>query len=238
VPYIPTAGELKTKPTQHSVKELREIGIQPDILLCRADRPVPDDERRKIALFTNVMPEAVIECLDADSIYKIPGHAARPDARRDRLPQARHPRPRGRPVGVGQAHPRAREPERDGRHRLRRQVRRPHRVVQVADRALNHAGMHTESKVNIHYIDSEDIERDGCGVLAAMDAILVPGGFGKRGTEGKIAAIRYARENKVPYLGICLGMQLAVVEFARDVAGMDGAHSTEFERDTRTPSSA
>ncbi|MCK2096275.1 CTP synthase [Thauera aromatica] len=235
LPYIPTAGELKTKPTQHSVKELREIGIQPDILLCRADRSIPADERRKIALFCNVMPEAVIECLDADSIYKIPAQLH--DQMLDQ-------------IVCHKLDILARAADLSVWEKLIHALEHPKQTVNVGFvgkyvdltesyksliEALNHAGMHTESKVNIHYIDSEDIERDGCGVLQSMDAILVPGGFGKRGTEGKIAAIRFARENKVPYLGICLGMQLAVVEFARDVAGMEGAHSTEFERDTPFP---
>ena len=235
LPYIPTAGELKTKPTQHSVKELREIGIQPDILLCRADRAIPPDERRKIALFCNVMPEAVIECLDADSIYKIPSllHHQMLDeivchkldilaraadlSRWDKLVDAlEHPEHRVNVAFVG-------------------------KYVDLTEsyksliEALSHAGMHTRSAVDIHYLEAEDIEHDGCGVLADMDAILVPGGFGKRGTEGKIAAIRHARENGIPYLGICLGMQLAVVEFARHVAGMEGAHSTEFEQNTPYP---
>ncbi|MDO9600411.1 MAG: CTP synthase [Azoarcus sp.] len=235
LPYIPTAGELKTKPTQHSVKELREIGIQPDILLCRADRSIPADERRKIALFCNVMPEAVIECLDADSIYKIP--AMLHDQMLDE-------------IVCHKLDILARAADLTVWENLIHALENPKHAVDVAFvgkyvdltesyksliEALNHAGMHTHSKVKIHYIDSEDIERDGCGVLEPMDAILVPGGFGKRGTEGKIAAIRYARENKVPYLGICLGMQLAVIEFARDVAGLEGAHSTEFDRDTKYP---
>ncbi len=235
LPYIPTAGELKTKPTQHSVKELREIGIQPDVLLCRADRSIPQEERRKIALFCNVMPEAVIEALDASSIYQIPAmlHDQMLDEivchKLDLLAKAAD-------LSVWK--------------RLIDALEHPEHVVEVAfvgkyvdltesykslTEALTHAGIHTRSKVNIHYIDSEAIERDGCGILAAMDAILVPGGFGKRGTEGKIAAIRYAREQGIPYLGICLGMQLAVVEFARDVAGMAGAHSTEFEVETPYP---
>jgi len=235
LPYIPTAGELKTKPTQHSVRELREIGIQPDILLCRADRPVPLDERRKIALFCNVMLEAVIECLDADSIYKIPSQLH--DQMLDQ-------------IVCHKLDILARAADLSVWEKLIHALENPKQTVNVGFvgkyvdltesyksliEALNHAGMHTETKVKIHYIDSEDIERDGCDVLQTMDGILVPGGFGKRGTEGKIAAIRFARENKVPYLGICLGMQLAVVEFARDVAGMEGAHSTEFERDTNFP---
>ena len=235
MPYIPTAGELKTKPTQHSVKELRSIGIQPDILLCRADRSIPADERRKIALFCNVMPEAVIEALDADSIYKIPGMMH--DQMLDEIVCHK--------LGIL-----ARAADLSVWERLIDAREHPEATVNVGFvgkyvdltesyksliEALNHAGMHTRSAVEIHYIDSEEIERKGCGVLAGMDAILVPGGFGRRGTEGKIAAIRYARENKVPYLGICLGMQLAVVEFARDVAGMAGAHSTEFDTETPYP---
>ena len=235
LPYIPTAGELKTKPTQHSVKELREIGIQPDILLCRADRTIPQDERRKIALFCNVMPEAVIECLDADSIYKIPGMLH--DQMLDQ-------------IVCHKLDILARAADLSVWEKLIHAQENPLQTIDVAFvgkyvdltesyksliEALHHAGMHTRSKVNIHYIDSEDIERDGCGVLESMDAVLVPGGFGKRGTEGKIAAIRHAREQRVPFLGICLGMQLAVVEFARDVAGMEGAHSTEFAPDTRYP---
>ncbi|WP_303786173.1 CTP synthase [Azovibrio restrictus] len=235
LPYIPTAGELKTKPTQHSVKELREIGIQPDVLLCRADRPIPADERRKIALFCNVMPEAVIECLDADSIYKIPGmlHEQMLDEivchKLGILAKAAD-------LGVWEKLIDALEhPE----HQL--DIAFVGKYVDLTEsyksliEAVNHAGMHTRCKVNIHYLDSEALETEGTDILKSMDAILVPGGFGKRGTEGKIAAIRYARENKVPYLGICLGMQMAVVEFARDVAGMAGAHSTEFEQDTPYP---
>jgi len=235
LPYIPTAGELKTKPTQHSVKELREIGIQPDILLCRADRSIPVDERRKIALFCNVMPEAVIECLDADSIYKIPGmlHDQMIDEivchKLDILARAADLTVWNRLVHV-LGHP---------KHSA--DIAFVGKYVDLTEsyksliEALNHAGMHTESKVKIHYIDSEDIEREGTSILDKMDGVLVPGGFGKRGTEGKIAAIRFAREHKVPYLGICLGMQLAVVEFARDVAGMANAHSTEFNIDTPHP---
>jgi CTP synthase len=235
LPWIPTAGELKTKPTQHSVKELREIGIQPDVLLCRADRPVPDDERRKIALFTNVAPEAVISVVDADSIYKIP--AMLHDQMLDE-------------IVCHKLSILARAADLSVWNRLIDALEHPERSVNIAfvgkyvdltesykslSEALIHAGIHTRSKIDIHYIDSEVIEREGTGALAAMDAILVPGGFGKRGVEGKIAAIRHAREHKVPYLGICLGMQLAVIEFARDVAGMAGAHSTEFDPDTPHP---
>ncbi len=228
LPWIPTAGELKTKPTQHSVKELREIGIQPDVLLCRADRNIPDDERRKIALFTNVASEAVISAIDADSIYKIPGllHEQNLDG-----------------IVCGKLELKVKPADLSEWERIATALANPKHLVNVAfvgkyvdltesykslTEALIHAGIHTESKVKIHYIDSEDIEQKGTAALQGMDAILVPGGFGVRGTEGKIAAIQYARENKVPYLGICLGMQLAVIEFARHVAGLTDANSTEF----------
>ncbi|HEX8964581.1 MAG TPA: CTP synthase [Rhodocyclaceae bacterium] len=235
LPYIPTAGELKTKPTQHSVKELREIGIQPDILLCRADREIPEEEKRKIALFTNVQAEAVIACLDSDSIYKIPGmlhdqmldeivchklgilaKAANLSVWKNLIDALEHPEHDVNVAFVG------------------KYVDLTESYKSLTE-ALIHAGMHTRSKVKIHYLDSEEIEKNGCDALKGMDAVLVPGGFGKRGTEGKIAAIRYARENKVPYLGICLGMQLATIEFARHVAGLEGANSTEFDADTPHP---
>jgi len=235
LPWIPTAGELKTKPTQHSVKELREIGIQPDILLCRADRPIPDEERRKIALFTNVQPEAVISAMDADSIYKIPAmlhdqmldeivchklgilaHAANLSVWKALVDSLDHPEQEVDIAFVG------------------KYVDLTESYKSLTE-AIIHAGIHTKSRVHIHYVDSEEIERSGVGGLANMDAVLVPGGFGKRGTEGKIAAIRYARENKLPYLGICLGMQLATIEFARHVVGLEGANSTEFEPDTPHP---
>ncbi|MCK6412088.1 MAG: CTP synthase [Azonexus sp.] len=235
LPYIPTAGELKTKPTQHSVKELREIGIQPDILLCRADRSIPVEERRKIALFCNVMPEAVIECLDADSIYKIPGMLH--EQMLDEIVCHK--------LGIL-----AKAADLTVWQKLIAAMENPLNEVRIAFvgkyvdltesyksliEAIKHAGIHTRCKVEIEYIDSENIEKEGTGVLERMDAILVPGGFGRRGTEGKIEAIRYARENKVPYLGICLGMQMAVVEFARNVAGLKDAHSTEFVQDTPFP---
>ncbi len=235
LPWIGTAGELKTKPTQHSVKELREIGIQPDILLCRADRPVPADERRKISLFTNVQPEAVISAIDADSIYQIPGMLH--DQMLDEIVCHK--------LGIL-----ARAADLSVWKKLVEALQHPQHEVNIAFvgkyvdltesyksliEALTHAGIHTLSKVRIHYIDSEGIEKDGTGALAAMDAILVPGGFGRRGTEGKLMAIRHARENKIPYLGICLGMQLAVIEFARDVAGLAGAHSTEFDAQSPHP---
>jgi CTP synthase len=235
VPYIPAAGEMKTKPTQHSVKELREIGIQPDVVLCRADRPIPDGDRRKIALFTNVPPEAVIPALDADSIYKIPAalHKEGLDEIVCRKLGLEAPA-----ADLGQW------------NALVDALEHPEQEVHIAmvgkyvdltesykslSEALTHAGIHTRSKVRIHYVDSEAIERDGVGALGGMDAILVPGGFGKRGVEGKIAAIRHAREQRIPYLGICLGMQLAVIEYARGVAGLAGANSTEFDPATPHP---
>ena len=235
VPYIASAGEIKTKPTQHSVKELREIGIQPDVLLCRADRPLPADERRKIALFTNVQVEAVISAVDIDSIYKIPGmlHAQDLDEIVCRKLELAPP-----PADLSEW------------DKLVYALEHPSKAVNIAlvgkyvdltesykslSEALIHAGIHTGAKIKINYVDSESIEKNGIGCLANMDAILVPGGFGKRGVEGKIKAIRYARENRLPYLGICLGMQLAVIEYARHVAGLEGAHSTEFDSDTPHP---
>ncbi len=235
VPYLGSAGEIKTKPTQHSVKELREIGIQPDVILCRAERPVPADERRKIALFTNVEADAVISAHDADSIYKIPRmlHEQGMDNIVCRV------------LGID-----VKAADLSGWDWLVERLGHPKNAVDIAmvgkyvgltesykslSEALIHAGIHTESKVNIHYVDSETIEKEGTSMLAGMDAILVPGGFGKRGVEGKIAAIRYAREKRIPYLGICLGMQLAVIEFARHRAGLEGAHSTEFDPDTPYP---
>ncbi len=235
VPYIASAGEIKTKPTQHSVKELREIGIQPDVLLCRADRPLPDGERRKIALFTNVSVDAVISAVDVDSIYKIPGmlHEQHLD---DIVCSKLCISPKPADLSSWQ--------------RVIHALEHPQHEISIAlvgkyveltesykslSEALIHAGIHTASKIHIHYVDSESIEKNGTGCLAAMDAILVPGGFGKRGVEGKIQAISFARRNGVPYLGICLGMQLAVIECARNMAGLDGAHSTEFDPETPHP---
>ena len=235
VPFIATAGEMKTKPTQHSVKELREIGIQPDIVMCRADRPLPDGDRRKIALFTNVTPEAVIPALDTDSIYKIPV-ALHAEGLDEIVCRKLNLSPRPADLSVW--------------HRLGDALVHPEHEVHIAmvgkyvdltesykslSEALAHAGIHTRSKVQIHYVDSEAVERDGVDALKGMDAILVPGGFGKRGVEGKIAAIRYARENGIPYLGICLGMQLAIIEYARDMAALANANSTEFDSGTPHP---
>jgi CTP synthase len=234
VPYIATSGEIKTKPTQHSVKELRSIGIQPDVLVCRTDRALPDAERRKIALFTNVQEQAVISAVDADTIYRIPLllHAQGLDetvlqqlsltaAPVDLAPWQRvvqrldHPQGELRIAMVG-------------------------KYIELTDayksvnEALVHAGIQVQQKIHIDYVDSEQLEQD-TAQLAGMDAILVPGGFGERGVEGKIQAVRYAREHQVPYLGICLGMQVAVIEYARHVLGYQAAHSTEFVADTPHP---
>ncbi len=235
VPYIPSAGELKTKPTQHSVQKLREIGIYPNALLCRADRRVPDDERAKISLFSNVPLDAVISVWDADSIYKIPAmlHSQGLDSLVcDAL--AISPPPADLTIWDRLVYD-LEHPE----HQLR--IGMVGKYVDLTEsyksltEALVHAGIHTHAQVSIQYIDSEEIETDGTRSLQGLDAILVPGGFGKRGTEGKIRAIQYARENNVPFLGICLGMQLAVVEFARNVAGLGGANSTEFDPSAAHP---
>jgi CTP synthase len=235
VPFIATAGEMKTKPTQHSVKELREIGIQPDVVLCRADRPLPDGDRRKIALFTNVPPEAVIPALDTDSIYKIPAalHAEGLDeivCRKLNL----SPKPADLSVWTKLVDALVNPEHRVNIAMVGKYVDLTESYKSLSE-ALTHAGIHARSRVDIHYVDSEAVERDGVDCLKSMDAILVPGGFGKRGVEGKIRAIRYARENKVPYLGICLGMQLAVIEHARHRAGLADANSTEFDPDTPHP---
>ncbi|MCW8828568.1 MAG: CTP synthase [Gammaproteobacteria bacterium] len=235
LPWIPTAGELKTKPTQHSVKELRSIGIQPDILVCRADRPVPEDERRKIALFTNVQERAVISAIDVDSIYKIPL-----DLHRQGLDD----------IVVEKLCLEAKPADLSEWEEVIEALQNPTAEVTIAmvgkyvdlteaykslSEALIHAGIKTRTKVKIVYIDSEEIEKTGTDCLKEMDAILVPGGFGERGVEGKIATVRYARENRIPYLGICLGMQVAVIECARNMAGLAGAHSTEFRKDAADP---
>ncbi len=230
VPVVGGSGEIKTKPTQHSVKELRGIGIQPDVLLCRCRDPLPEEQRRKIALFTNVEERAVISAVDADDIYRIPillheqhldaivcdklGLEAPPTDLREwqQVVAARH------------------------QHDATVNVAMVGKYVQIRDsyislnEALRHAGLKTRTRVQVHYIEATDLEAVGTAALAGMDAILVPGGFGERGIEGKVAAVRYAREHGVPYLGICLGMQVAVIEYARGVLGLAGANSTEFDR--------
>ncbi|MEO7208929.1 MAG: CTP synthase [Steroidobacteraceae bacterium] len=235
VPILGGAGEIKTKPTQHSVKELRGIGIQPDILLCRCSQSLPDEQRRKIALFTNVEERAVISAVDSDDIYKIPMLLHEQDVDDIVIDKLRLNAPptdlsEWRAVVSAKQNPEAVV-----------DIGMVGKYVQIRDsyislnEALMHGGIKTRTRVNIHYFESQDIERSGASALQKMDAILVPGGFGDRGIEGKIQAIRYARENGIPYLGICLGMQLAIIEYARNVLALKGANSTEFDRATNHP---
>ena len=235
VPYIGSAGEMKTKPTQHSVKELRSIGIQPDILLCRVDRPLPSAERRKIALFTNVEERAVIAAMDADTIYKIPvllHEQGLDDIVVEKLSVEAPPADlrEWREVVEAMTHPTSEVTI----AMVGKYVNLTESYKSLSE-ALTHAGIQTRARVNINYVDSEQIEAAGTQCLAGADAILVPGGFGERGIEGKIRAVQFARENDIPYLGICLGMQVAVIEVARNLAGLKGAHSTEFDKSTPYP---
>ncbi|MCK9621728.1 MAG: CTP synthase [Methylobacter sp.] len=228
VPYIRSAGEIKTKPTQHSVKELRSIGIQPDILICRSEQAIPVSERRKIALFTNVEEKAVISAVDAASIYQIPlllRDQGLDDIVVNKLRLDVPPADLSEWKAVVEA---LKHPVNETTIAIVGKYVDHSDAYKSLNEALIHAGIRTRTKVNIIYIDSETIEDEGVAKLKGVDAILVPGGFGERGVEGKIATVKYARENKIPYLGICLGMQVAVIEFARDVAGLEGAHSTEF----------
>lgn len=235
VPYIATAGETKTKPTQHSVKELRSIGLQPDILICRSDHPIDLSSRRKISLFTNVEERAVISLEDADTIYRIPSilHAQGLDdyvVERFNLDCAPADLSEWEQVVDAKLHP---------QHEVT--IAMVGKYMELLDayksliEAIGHAGIKNRTKVNLRYIDSEDIETKGVSLLAGADAILVPGGFGLRGVEGKITTVQYARENKIPYLGICLGLQVAVIEFARHIVGMEDANSSEFSKDTPYP---
>ena len=235
VPYIPTAGEVKTKPTQHSVKELRSIGIQPDILLCRSDRIIPEDERKKIALFTNVELKAVISACDMDNIYKIPlwlHEQGVDEIIADRLKLDIKPADLSDWQRVIDA---MQNPEHEIVIGMVGKYVDLTESYKSLNEALSHAGAQNKTRVSIRYIDSASLEGGDFSALQELDAILVPGGFGDRGIEGKIAAVQYARENKIPYLGICLGMQLAVIEFARHVAGLSDAHSSEFSDDTKHP---
>ncbi|GGI77569.1 CTP synthase [Legionella impletisoli] len=235
VPYIPTSGETKTKPTQHSVKELRSIGIQPDVLICRSEQPLSNHDRAKIALFTNVEKEAVISLQDAKSIYQIP-----------KLLHEQHldeyvVKKLGIDAKPAELSEWDRVLEAQSKQTMTIKVAMVGKYTELNDaykslnEALIHAGIHTETRVEIVYIDAETIEKHGTEVLSPVDAILVPGGFGERGIEGKIKAIQYAREHKIPFLGICLGMQTAVIEFARNVAGLSQANSTEFDKETPYP---
>ncbi|WP_094752359.1 CTP synthase [Psychromonas sp. CD1] len=235
LPYLKTAGEVKTKPTQHSVKELRSLGIQPDILICRSEVAFPANERAKVALFCNVQDKNVISLRDVDSIYKIPALLKAQGL--DELCVQR----------FGFKCPEADLSEWE--KVVSEEANTSHEVVigmvgkyielpdayKSVNEALKHGGLKNATKVNIKYIDSQDVEVKGNSVLEGLDAILVPGGFGTRGIEGKILAAQYARENNIPYLGICLGMQVALIEFARNVAGLKDAHSTEFKADTKQP---
>ncbi len=235
VPVVGGSGEIKTKPTQHSVKELRGIGIQPDILLCRCREMLPDEQRRKIALFTNVEERAVISAVDSDDIYRIPQLLHEQSLDEIVVDKLRLEAPPAdlsawRQVVNAKMNP-------DGQV----DIAMVGKYVQIRDsyislnEALMHGGLKTRTRIKLHYIESTDIEKEGPGCLAGMDAILVPGGFGERGIEGKIQAVRYAREHGIPYLGLCLGMQIAIIEFARDVLQLGGAHSTEFNRATAHP---
>ncbi|SFV66582.1 CTP synthase [hydrothermal vent metagenome] len=235
LPYIKVAGELKTKPTQHSVKELRGIGIQPDILVCRSECDLPKEERKKIALFTNVESNAVFTSIDVDTIYKVPKmlHEQGLDE-----------------IVVNKLSLKCNQANLQEWHDVVENLKNPIKEVDIAmvgkymdltesykslSEALIHAGIRTKTKINIHYFDSENIEKEGIDCLKNMNGILVPGGFGNRGVEGKIKTVQYARENKIPYLGICLGMQVVVIEFARNVANMLGANSSEFDKNTKYP---
>ncbi|MBV9575827.1 MAG: CTP synthase [Gammaproteobacteria bacterium] len=236
LPYIPTAGEIKTKPTQHSVKELRSIGIQPDILLCRSDRPISDNARFKIALFTNVEKEAVIPLLDVDFIYQLPIELH--DQGLDNI-VVQH---LGLKAKAADLHEWQRVTEAYRHPEAEITIGMVGKYIDLADsykslsEALKHAGIQTRTKVNIDYIDSEELEKKGAEkLLSHVDAVLVPGGFGKRGIEGKIQAAQYAREKQIPYLGICLGMQTAIIEYARHMANMADANSTEFDHETPYP---
>ena len=235
VPYLATAGEVKTKPTQHSVKELRTIGLQPDILLCRSDRPIGKTELRKISLFTNVEERAVIPLIDADTIYRIPGMLAKAGLDAIVVERFGLDCPPADLSDWEDVTERKLHPEQEVTIAMVGKYMDLLDAYKSLIEAIDHAGIRSRTRVKIQYIDSEDLEKNGIDVLKGVAGILVPGGFGHRGVEGKILAAQYARENRVPYLGICLGMQVAVIEYARNVCGLDGAHSTEFDRQSRHP---
>ena len=235
VPYISTAGETKTKPAQHSVKELRSIGIQPDILVCRSEHIMPESSARKLSMFTNVEERAVISLPDANTIYKIPAMLESQGLDDIVVDRFRLDCPKADLSEWENVADAFLNPEGEV------QIAMVGKYMELLDayksliEAISHAGIALRKKVKIDYVDSERVEREGVDILKGYSAILVPGGFGERGVEGKISAVRYARENKVPYLGICLGMQVAVIEYARHVAGLEGATSTEFNKDTKHP---
>nr|WP_320166578.1 CTP synthase [uncultured Methylophaga sp.] len=235
VPYIASAGEIKTKPTQHSVKELRTIGIQPDVLVCRMDRPLPESERKKIALFTNVAVNNVVSCVDVDSIYKIPMELHRQGLDDIVVKQLGLD---AKPADLSQwqqVYNNLTKPEGEVNIAMVGKYMELTEAYKSLSESLIHAGIHTRTKVHVHYVDSELVEQQGPDCIKDMDAILVPGGFGERGVEGMIQTAQFARENNVPYLGICLGMQVAVIEYARHKAGMPEAYSTEFDLHTVDP---
>lgn len=235
VPFIPTSGEIKTKPTQHSVKELRSIGIQPDFLVCRSEKPLPEAERAKIALFTNVEMPDVISLHDVKSIYEIP-LMLREQKVGERVVQKLNLQTQKEDLieweRVMQAY---QHPKHDVNIAMVGKYTNLADCYKSLNEALIHAGIQTESRINLHYVDATRLEREGTTLLQTADAILVPGGFGERGVEGKIIAAQYAREHKVPYFGICLGMQIAIIEFARHCAHLNSANSTEFDQLTSYP---
>ena len=235
VPYIATSGETKTKPTQHSVKELRSIGIQPDVLICRSEAPLSVSDREKIALFTNVEKDGVISLQDAKSIYQIPmilHEQGLDELVVKKLGMTAKPADLSEWQAVVDA---------QAIQTMTVKIAMVGKYMELSDayksvsEALIHAGIHTQTRVEIMYLDAELIEKRGCSLLESADAILIPGGFGERGVEGKIKAIQYARESKIPFLGICLGLQTAVIEFARHVIGLSDANSTEFDKNTTHP---
>jgi CTP synthase len=235
VPYIATSAEIKTKPTQHSVKELRSIGIQPDILVCRSEQPLPDEQRKKIALFTNVQEAAVISAYDADDLYKIPAMMNEQGLDEIVVKQLKLDLPPAN-LNEWQAIVEAKQ-----NPQAEVNIAMVGKYVDLKDsyislsEALLHGGIHTRTRVNIHYMEAQDIEDQGTDCLQGMDGLVVPGGFGDRGIEGKIKVVQFARENSVPYLGICLGLQVAVIEAARHMAGLDGAMSSEFTKESPHP---
>lgn len=235
VPYLPTTGEIKTKPTQHSVKELRSIGIQPDILICRSERPLPDSDRQKIALFTNVEKRAVITSIDLPTIYQIPEELHRQQLDQIVLEKLGIQAKEADLSDWAEVVERLNHPESEVRVGLIGKYVNLVDAYKSLNEALIHAGIHTRTRVKIVYLESEEIERQGTVLLKDLDAILIPGGFGTRGVEGKILSAQYARENKIPFLGICLGMQTALIEFARNKANMPHANSTEFDQNTPYP---